>query len=194
MKPKSPTRLMMKAFLPAAALASSEPERDQEVGAGAHALPAEERDQEVRPSTSIEHREDEQVQVGEEPREVRVAVHVADRVQVDQRADAGDEQRHRDRERVDEEADVDVEPAGGEPGEQLSTWWRSSSSLASRAMKTATVTSERAAGGRWPPAGAGLAEALAEDQQHHEAGERQGGDEPDEIEHRRPLALSEREP
>ena len=58
-----------------------------------------------------QHREHEEVQVEEELRELRVAVHVADRVQVDERADAGDEQRHRDRQRVDQEAHLHVEPA-----------------------------------------------------------------------------------
>ena len=65
-----------------------------------------------------QHREDEQVQVDEELREVLVAVHVADRVQVDQRADAGDEQRHRDRQRVGEEPGLDRQAAGGQPLEQ----------------------------------------------------------------------------
>ena len=71
------------------------PEGDQEVGAGADALPAEERDQQVLAEHQQQHGEDEQVQVEEELRELRVAVHVPDRVQVDQRADAGDEQAHR---------------------------------------------------------------------------------------------------
>ena len=119
MKPKSPMRLVTNAFLPAEALASlGEPEGDEEVRAGADALPAEERDQQVVAEHQHEHREHEQVQVDEELREVRVAVHVADRVQVDQRADAGDEQAHGDRQRVDQEPDVDLEAAGRDPGEQ----------------------------------------------------------------------------
>ena len=109
MKPKSPMRFVTNAFLPADGVGlAREPERDEQVAAGADALPAEEGDQEVVAQHEAEHREDEQVQVDEELREVLVAVHVADRVQVDQRADAGDEQRHRDRQRVDEEPGVDL--------------------------------------------------------------------------------------
>ena len=96
-----------------------EPERDQEVGAGAHALPAEEGHDEVLAQHEHEHREHEEVQVDEELGELRIAVHVPDRVQVDERADAGDEQRHRDRQRVDQEAHLHVEPARGDPGEEV---------------------------------------------------------------------------
>ena len=52
-KPKSPTRLTMKAFLPASAAALLVPEADQEVGAETHRLPADEQDEEVPASTSI---------------------------------------------------------------------------------------------------------------------------------------------
>ena len=72
---------------------AGEPERDQEVGARSHALPTEERDHEVVAEDEHQHREDEQVHVDEELRELLVAVHVPDRVHVDQRRDAGDEQR-----------------------------------------------------------------------------------------------------
>ena len=112
MKPKSPTRLVTNAFLPATAaeLRSNQNEIEQ-VGAQADALPAEEGQQEARAEHEHEHRGREQVHVREEAAEALVAVHVADRVQVDQRADAGDEQDHRRRERVGEEAEVDAEAA-----------------------------------------------------------------------------------
>ena len=62
-----------------------------------------------------EDSEDEEVEVEEELREVLVAVHVGNRVQMDQGTNASDEQRHRDRQRIDQEADVDGEVAGGHP-------------------------------------------------------------------------------
>ena len=95
-----------------------EPEADQQVGAGTDALPTEEGEHQVVGHHQDQHRGDECVQVDEELREVLVAGHVADRIEVDQRADAGDEQRHGDRKRVGHEPDVDTEATGGEPGEQ----------------------------------------------------------------------------
>ena len=86
-----------------------EPEGDEEVGAGAHALPAQEGEQEVVRHHQHEHGEGEQVQVDEELGELLVAVHVADGVEVDERAHAGDEQGHGDRQGVDQEGHVDVE-------------------------------------------------------------------------------------
>ncbi len=77
-----------------------EPERDEEVGAGADALPTEERHEHVVAQHQHEHREHEQVHVDEEPGEAGIAVHVPDRVQMDQRPHPGDEQAHGDRQRV----------------------------------------------------------------------------------------------
>ena len=68
-----------------------EPERHQEVGAGANALPAEEDAQVVGREHQHEHRRDEEVEVAEEPAPPLVVGHVADRVDVDQAADAGDQ-------------------------------------------------------------------------------------------------------
>ena len=185
MKPQSPMRLVTKAFLPAEALASfAEPERDEEVGAGAHALPAEEGDEHVAAQHQHQHREHEQVQVDEELREPRVAVHVADRVQVDQRADAGDEQRHRDRQRVGEEPDVHLEAADVEPVEEVVDVARGRA----RPRRAARRTPRRVATKAPPHArvasqpAAGLAELAPEHEQHEEAGQRERGDEPDEVE------------
>ncbi len=43
--------------------------------------------------------------------------HVADRIYMDKRADAGDDQQHDGGEAVDGEIDADVEGAGLDPGE-----------------------------------------------------------------------------
>ena len=115
MKPQSPTRLVTKAFLPAVAALARVSNQNEMRKYEQVPTPSQPRNVTSRLLAEHEHqhREDEQVQVQEELRELRVAVHVADRVQVDQRADAGDEQAHRDRQRVDEEPDVDVEPPTG---------------------------------------------------------------------------------
>ena len=60
-------RLAMNAFLPAAAFGvSSIPEADEQVAAEPDALPADEEDRQVVAHDQDEHREAEQVQVGEE--------------------------------------------------------------------------------------------------------------------------------
>ena len=167
MKPKSPTRLVTNAFLPATGVRFLlEPERDEEVRAGADALPAEEGEQQVVAEHEHEHREHEQVQVDEELGEPRVAVHVADRVEVDQRADAGDEQDHRHRQRVEQEAEVDLEAAGRDPGE-------AACSVACARARSSSPTNDddgdrrttRAHHERGEPAGQRLADALAEEQE-----------------------------
>jgi predicted small lipoprotein YifL len=64
------------------------PEADQQVGGQTHALPPDEQHQVVVGQHQDQHRRDEQVQVGEEAATTIVVSHVADRVDVDQRADA----------------------------------------------------------------------------------------------------------
>ena len=91
------------------------PEADEQVAAQAHQLPAHVEEQEVVGEDQHQHAEHEEVQVGEEAPEAAVAVHVADRVDVDEESDgADDEQQHRGQ-RVDEEADLDVEVTGRDP-------------------------------------------------------------------------------
>ena len=120
MNPKSPTRLVTNAFLPAtAAGVALEPERDEQVRAEPDALPAEEGDEEADAEHQHEHREDEQVEVGEEAAEALVAVHVPDRVEVDQRADAGDEQDPGHRQRVGEKPMSTWRRPGREPREEV---------------------------------------------------------------------------
>ena len=95
------------------------PEPDQQVAREPDQLPRDEDDEPVVGEDQEQHREHEQVQVGEEAPVPGVVAHVADRVDVDQQAD----RRHHDEQargqRVDDEADVDDEVAGRDPGEQL---------------------------------------------------------------------------
>ena len=108
MKPKSPTRLVTNAFLPALDAASPLDTRTPISRYEQRPTPSQPRNvsRKLDGEDEHQHRRGEQVEVGEEPREPLVAVHVADRVEVDQRADAGDQQDPGDRERVGEEADV----------------------------------------------------------------------------------------
>ncbi len=94
------------------------PETDQQVRGQADTLPADEQHQIVVGEHQQQHRRHEQVQEGEEPAPTLVVRHVADGVDVDQTADAGDQQDEHDRQLVDQQADVDVPAAGGDPGVQ----------------------------------------------------------------------------
>ena len=95
------------------------PEADQQVRAQAHALPPQVQQEVVVREDQHQHEEDEQVEVREERSEPRIVLHVPDGVQVDQRADPGDHERHRDRERVGSEGDVDREGADRDPVEEV---------------------------------------------------------------------------
>ena len=79
------------------------PERDQQVGRQTDALPADVEGHVAVAEDQQQHRRDEQVQVGEEPAAAGVVRHVADRVDVDQRADPGDQQHEDRRQRVEQQ-------------------------------------------------------------------------------------------
>ena len=90
-------------------------EADQQVRAEPDEAPADEQEQQVPALDEHQHREHEQRHVGEVAALLVLAVHVADRVADDQGADAGDDQHHQDRQRVDEQAEADVEVSDREP-------------------------------------------------------------------------------
>ena len=64
------------------------------VGAQPHALPADEDHGQVGPQDQDEHGEGEQVEVGEEPGVALLLGHIADGEDVDEQADARDDQGH----------------------------------------------------------------------------------------------------
>ena len=68
------------------------PETDQQVTREPDAFPADVQQQVVVGEHQHQHRGDEQVQVAEELASIRVVGHVAERIDVDQRADDGDQQ------------------------------------------------------------------------------------------------------
>ncbi len=95
------------------------PEADQQIGAQAHALPAEEHLQEVVGRHQRQHEEGEEAQVGEEARPVRVVGHVAHGIDVDNGRDRGHHHEHDRRQLIDPERPGDLEVAGVDPGEEL---------------------------------------------------------------------------
>ena len=107
----------MKAFLPAsAARVLHEPEADQQIGREADALPADEHQQVVVGQHQRQHEKHEQVQIGEEAVEAAFLPHVADGINVDEEADAGDDQQHHQRKLVELEGEVDLEISSAHPG------------------------------------------------------------------------------
>ena len=95
------------------------PEADQRVARQPDQLPAGEHEQPRVREHQQEHREHEQVEVGEEPPRAVVVGHVPDRVDVHEHADRGHDDQEAGRQRVDVEADVDVEAAGRDPVPEL---------------------------------------------------------------------------
>ena len=90
---------------------AQEVESDQQVAAQPHAFPADEQQQVVVGQHQRQHGEHEQVQVAEEAVVAALVRHVADGVDVDQEADAGDHQQHHRRERIEQHAPLRVEVA-----------------------------------------------------------------------------------
>ena len=85
------------------------PVGDQHVARRADERPADDQQDEVAGQHQQQHREDEEVQVREEARVAAVGLHVADRVEVDQRRDAADDQDHQRRQRIDVDPELDVD-------------------------------------------------------------------------------------
>ena len=92
------------------------PEADEQVRGQAHQLPGREDDQVAVRQDEQQHAEHEEVEVGEEAPLARVVRHVADAVDVHQRADPGDHDEHDRGQVVEEEAELDLEVAGRDPG------------------------------------------------------------------------------
>ena len=113
----SPITLITNALMPAATAVSRRyQKRDQQVGGRAHERPPDDQDHEVRRQDQQQHREDEEVQVGEVARVAAVAAHVGDRVEVDQERHARHHEAHEHRQRVDQDREVDAEVGGGRVG------------------------------------------------------------------------------
>ncbi len=87
---------------------------DEDVGTDADQFPEDEHHHEVVREDDAEHREHEEREAGEVARLALVILHVAERINVDQRADGGDHEEHRLAELIDREADRDREMVAGE--------------------------------------------------------------------------------
>ena len=88
--------------------AAFEPEADEKVRSQADEAPADQQPDPVVREHEQHHREDEEIHVREEAREGAIAVHVSDRVEMDEKADAGDDKRPEQRERIEREPEVEA--------------------------------------------------------------------------------------
>ena len=86
-----------------------EVESDQQVRAQAHAFPAHEHHDVVVRQDQREHGEHEEVQISEEAVVPALVRHVAGGINMDEHADAGDEQQPDGGERIEQEAGVGLE-------------------------------------------------------------------------------------
>ena len=93
-----------------------EPEPDEQVAAEAHPFPADEHRHQVVAEDEEQHRRDEQVEVGEVAPVPGILVDVPDRVEMDEEADAGDDQHQGAAQAIEAEREIDVQAADGEPG------------------------------------------------------------------------------
>ena len=94
------------------------PEADEQVRREADELPRREDDEQVVRENQQEHREHEEVEIGEEAPIAGVVTHVANAVEMDKRTHRRDDDQERPGERVHVEAEIEGEVAGGDPGEE----------------------------------------------------------------------------
>src|SRR5690606_29010180 len=74
-------------------------------------------DEDVVVEDEYQHRREERVQISEELPTLRIMRHVSDRIEMDQRAHAGEEQYKEDGQRVEPESEIDLQCADRHPGE-----------------------------------------------------------------------------
>ena len=84
-----------------------EPEPNQQIAREAHALPAKEHLDEVVGGYQHQHRKGEQAKISEETRLIRVFLHIAPAVEVDERRYAGDHDQHHRCQRVDAQCPIE---------------------------------------------------------------------------------------
>ena len=90
---------------------------DQQVAAQAHTFPTHEHQQEVLGQHQDQHEEHEQIQVAEKTVVTAFVRHVADGIEVNQQADAGNHEQHHGREAIHKEVHADLQRAALKPRE-----------------------------------------------------------------------------
>ena len=89
---------------------------DEQVGGETHTLPADEEQQETGRKHKHQHEKHEQVEVCEEAPVTLVLGHVTRGIDVDEKADTGNDGQHDQREVIDGEAETHLKAGDGDPG------------------------------------------------------------------------------
>jgi hypothetical protein len=166
---------------------AGEPEPDEEVRAQAHQLPSEEEHRVVPGEDQREHRRSKQVEVGEEPGKTLVTVHVADGEDMNQGPYPGHHERHQRRKRVPLNLEAGADRRHPLPDQHR----RCLSSPFDERKRCHEGEDERCANrGGGEPSGKGLTQVPADEVEQDRSQQRQGDDQPDEVDHR--LNLSSR--
>ena len=95
------------------------PEADEQVAHQPNAFPTEEELEKVIRRDQRQHGEGEEREIGEEARPVRVLVHVADGIEVDEAGHGGDDHEHHGGQRVDAKRPDRFQIAGDDPVHEL---------------------------------------------------------------------------
>ena len=94
------------------------PEANQEVRAEPHALPADKEEQEIIGHDQHQHKKDKEVEIGEVAHHPLVMAHVSERIDVNQQADAADDQKHDRAQGVDLEGNLRLKRSRLDPGKE----------------------------------------------------------------------------
>jgi hypothetical protein len=164
--PTSPTAFITNAFLAASTAERRSCQKPDQ-------SPPDQKQGEVSGHHEEEHGEEEEIHVDEEAPLLRVAVHVADRVHDDERADPGDDQQLDARERVDQEVQRHLEALARRPLVERVDVVALLRRVGGEGDEDVHGGEEgRPGGGRAEPGGGGAGQPVAGDRQDGDAGER----------------------
>src|ERR1700690_2850194 len=90
-------------------------EANQQIRGEADALPAYKHEQKILRQHQRQHEEHEEIEIGKERPVALLVRHITDRVDVDEEADAGDDQQHDQRELIKRVCKIRVKGRGGDP-------------------------------------------------------------------------------
>src|SRR5246127_4129947 len=92
------------------------PKAYEQIRTQPHALPTDKERQQVVRHHQDQHEENKQIEVDEKARHPLIVGHIAEGIDVDEKADAGDDQQHHRAEVVDLKGKLYLERAGLDPG------------------------------------------------------------------------------
>src|ERR1700678_3721196 len=107
---------------------------DEQIRCETDTLPADKHEKEVAGEDQDDHEKEEQIEEAEVARVTWLAAHVAEGVDVDEEADSGDDEKHDGGKLIENEGEIDLERADGDPVK----WKSFSSRKGERSNRSAT--------------------------------------------------------